>query len=106
MLKIEFHHSAKVLKYVSRKNGGAEPLQDYNGKYGHGYTRDVCNFSSTRYSYREYWILERTQEEETEENLKGLLKFCTADNQLPDLANYIVSEYILLLSQGKLKEKL
>ena len=51
----EFHHTALTLGYVSVKN--MEGIkEEYNGKFGKGYTVKRHNPESTRYCFIDYYV--------------------------------------------------
>lgn len=55
--KYELHHTALTRGYVSVKN--TEGIKEqYNGKFGTGYTVKHHNPNSTRYCFVEYWVAE------------------------------------------------
>ena len=54
---IYLHHTASFRGYVSRKIQADKILAyPYKGRYGTGYTVDLPNKASTRYSFRVYFI--------------------------------------------------
>lgn len=51
------HHTALCRGYVSRK-GGTVIIEEYNGRFGKGYTVKTANYLSTNYCYITYYIEE------------------------------------------------
>lgn len=51
---IKKHHTAMIRKYISRKTYGI--INAYNKRFGEGLTHDRPNWSSTSYSFRDYYI--------------------------------------------------
>lgn len=53
-----YHHTSLFRGYVSRKGSDQDEPKPYKGKFGRGYIVDSCNYNSTNYSFRTYFIEE------------------------------------------------
>ena len=54
MTNTKLRHTALTRGYVSIKSAGIK--EEYNGRYGKGYTVKTYNPNSTRYCYISYYI--------------------------------------------------
>lgn len=49
------HHTSLSRGYISRKNKSGI-IEEYDGRFGKGYTIKKPNYQSTKYIFVEYWI--------------------------------------------------
>lgn len=48
------HHTSARREYISRKSEGV--VNEYEGRFGKGYTIDRPRWDTTQYCYRDYYI--------------------------------------------------
>lgn len=56
-VKYKYHHTAKFKGYIHRKNWEPKPYY-YCGKYGEGIIIERPNWDSSKYSYKDYYLVE------------------------------------------------
>lgn len=55
--ELKYHHTAKVLGYVSRRTKREEyKIESYTGRFGKGYKIHTPSFDSTRYHDISYYV--------------------------------------------------